>query len=206
MAAARDCTKVPLHGQHGACQRFQTAGNSADTTDPNGVSDGCVLRVSVRAKTAKADVIGFSQMQQGSVSATDSLGGTFGARVRAEGKTMKTYQPEVLLGIPVGLLALAIFSSSLAQTSVEAKHATSTEVESNFRGRSFQLIGDGKVAIVRALDWPKDRSASLPFWLDEVKREARRRDVDITILPTDAAIKELGKNPAKTNAILHVTC
>ncbi|MGA7870654.1 MAG: MTH938/NDUFAF3 family protein [Candidatus Binatus sp.] len=42
--------------------------------------------------------------------------------------------------------------------------------------------------------------------MKEVKREAQRRDVDITILPTDAAIKELGKNPAKTNAILHVTC
>lgn len=78
---------------------------------------------------------------------------------------MKTYRREALLGIPVGLLALAIFSSSLAQTSVEAKYATSGEVESNFRGRSFQLIGDDKVAIVRALDWPKDRSVSLPFWL-----------------------------------------
>ena len=42
--------------------------------------------------------------------------------------------------------------------------------------------------------------------MDEVKLEARRRDVDIAILPTDAAIKELSKNPAKTNAILHVTC
>lgn len=42
--------------------------------------------------------------------------------------------------------------------------------------------------------------------MKEVKREAQRRDVDITILPTDAAIKELGKNPAKTNAILQVTC
>jgi hypothetical protein len=42
--------------------------------------------------------------------------------------------------------------------------------------------------------------------MDEVKVEARRRDVDITILPTEAAIKELGKNPPKTNAILHVTC
>ena len=42
--------------------------------------------------------------------------------------------------------------------------------------------------------------------MDEVKLEARRRDVEIMILPTDAAIKELGKNPANTNAILHVTC
>lgn len=45
---------------------------------------------------------------------------------------MKTYRREALLGIPVGLLALAIFSSSLAQTSVEAKYATSTQVEPIF--------------------------------------------------------------------------
>ncbi len=49
------------------------------------------------------------------------------------------------------------------------------------------------------------KHGALPV-MDEVKLEARRRDVDITILPTDAAIKELAKNPAKTNAILHVTC
>jgi hypothetical protein len=42
--------------------------------------------------------------------------------------------------------------------------------------------------------------------MDEVKLEARRRDVEIAILPTAAAIKEFGKNPAKTNAILHLTC
>jgi hypothetical protein len=78
---------------------------------------------------------------------------------------MKTYRREALLGIPVGLLALAIFSSSLAQTSVEAKYATSAQVESDFRGRSFQLIGDDKIAVVRALDWSNDRSVSLPFWL-----------------------------------------
>jgi hypothetical protein len=47
--------------------------------------------------------------------------------------------------------------------------------------------------------------AALPV-MEEVKLEARRRDVAIMILPTGAAIKELGKNPANTNAILHVTC
>jgi len=47
--------------------------------------------------------------------------------------------------------------------------------------------------------------AALPV-MDEVKLEARRHEVDIMILPTGAAIKELGKNLANTNAILHVTC
>jgi hypothetical protein len=40
----------------------------------------------------------------------------------------------------------------------------------------------------------------------EVKREAKRRNVKLVILPTRRAIKVLSKNPDLTNAILHVTC
>jgi hypothetical protein len=46
---------------------------------------------------------------------------------------------------------------------------------------------------------------SLPV-MDEVKREAERRRIELQILPTVQAIKALDKNPAATNAILHVTC
>ena len=46
---------------------------------------------------------------------------------------------------------------------------------------------------------------SLPV-MEEVKREARRRDVALVILPTDEAIEVLRKKGMKTNAILHVTC
>jgi len=42
--------------------------------------------------------------------------------------------------------------------------------------------------------------------MDEVKLEARRREVDIMILPTGSAVAELDKNLAHTNAILHLTC
>ena len=42
--------------------------------------------------------------------------------------------------------------------------------------------------------------------MDEVKREADRREIQLVILPTAEAIKTLQENPAKTNAILHVTC
>jgi hypothetical protein len=38
-------------------------------------------------------------------------------------------------------------------------------VESAFRGQSFVLGGNTQVAEVRALDWGKDRSVTLPFWL-----------------------------------------
>jgi hypothetical protein len=79
---------------------------------------------------------------------------------------MKPYKREVLLPILVGLLlSLAVFSSAVPQTAGETRYATDAQVESNFRGRSFQLIGDDRVAIIRALDWPKDYSISLPFWL-----------------------------------------
>jgi len=42
--------------------------------------------------------------------------------------------------------------------------------------------------------------------MDEVKLEARRRKVDLLILPTDEAIATLANQPKGTNAILHVTC
>ena len=46
---------------------------------------------------------------------------------------------------------------------------------------------------------------SLPV-MDEVKREARRRKIELVILPTDEAIKILTKRSEETNFILHVTC
>ena len=42
--------------------------------------------------------------------------------------------------------------------------------------------------------------------MDEVKREAERRGIKLVILPTAKAIDLLTKEPANTNAILHVTC
>jgi hypothetical protein len=48
-------------------------------------------------------------------------------------------------------------------------------------------------------------TGALPV-MKEVKREARRRKVELLILPTLQAIEVLKKNPAHTNAILHVTC
>src|SRR4029453_1173993 len=40
----------------------------------------------------------------------------------------------------------------------------------------------------------------------EVKREAKRRNVELLILPTVQAIEKLKEKPAKANAILHLTC
>ena len=48
-------------------------------------------------------------------------------------------------------------------------------------------------------------TGALPI-MDEVKREAKRRQVQLLMLPTAMAIEELCKNPRDTNAILHITC
>jgi len=42
--------------------------------------------------------------------------------------------------------------------------------------------------------------------MEEVKREARRRNIPLLILPTMQAIEELKRGPGESNAILHVTC
>ena len=48
-------------------------------------------------------------------------------------------------------------------------------------------------------------TGALPV-MDEVKKEAKRRHVQLLILPTAKAIEELREHPEKTNAVLHVTC
>jgi hypothetical protein len=42
--------------------------------------------------------------------------------------------------------------------------------------------------------------------MEDVKREAERREVALVVLPTAQAIDVLNTNPKATNAILHVTC
>ena len=42
--------------------------------------------------------------------------------------------------------------------------------------------------------------------MDEVKREAGRRRVELLIVPTQEAMELLNQHIEKTNAIFHVTC
>lgn len=42
--------------------------------------------------------------------------------------------------------------------------------------------------------------------MDDVKREAKRRKIELLIVPTAHAIQLLRQEPRHTNAILHVTC
>lgn len=77
-----------------------------------------------------------------------------------------------------------------------------------FRG----AFGHTPLCVKEAIPWNCQRLVigtgafgRLPV-MDEVKREARRRSVELLILPTAQAIAVLQDNPPHNNAILHVTC
>ena len=59
--------------------------------------------------------------------------------------------------------------------------------------------------------WPRRRlvvgtgTGALPV-MGQVEQEARRREVELVVLPTSRAIALLNQRPPDTNAILHVTC
>jgi len=42
--------------------------------------------------------------------------------------------------------------------------------------------------------------------MDDVKRKAGERGVELIVLPTAEAIEVLQRGPKKTNAVLHITC
>ena len=73
-------------------------------------------------------------------------------------------------------------------------------------------FGHTPVSVEEEIPWKCERLVigtgnygSLPV-LDKVKHEARRRKIELLILPTDEAIETLAKKSQGTNAILHVTC
>ncbi len=48
-------------------------------------------------------------------------------------------------------------------------------------------------------------TGALPV-MQELKREAKRRKIELLILPTARAIEVLERDATETNAVLHVTC
>lgn len=73
------------------------------------------------------------------------------------------------------------------------------------------LFGHTPLSVEEDIPWKCRRlvigtgTGALPV-MREVKLEARRRKIDLLVLPTQQAIDVLKREPAKTNAILHVTC
>ena len=77
-----------------------------------------------------------------------------------------------------------------------------------FRGAS----GHTPLSVAEDIPWRCRRlvvgsgaGGALPV-MPQVRDEARRRKVDLVVLPTAEAIGALAKGQADTNAILHLTC
>jgi len=72
-------------------------------------------------------------------------------------------------------------------------------------------FGHTPLSIEEKIPWKCHRlvvgtgGGALPI-MKEVKQEARRREIELIILPTEEAIQILKEDPADTNAILHLTC
>ena len=72
-------------------------------------------------------------------------------------------------------------------------------------------FGHTPLSIEEEIPWKCQRlligtgTGALPV-MEEVSREAHRRKIKIQILPTAEAIKIMENCPARTNAILHLTC
>ena len=72
-------------------------------------------------------------------------------------------------------------------------------------------FGHTPLSIEEEIPWKRRRlvvgtgTGALPI-MEEVKREAARRKIELLVLPTSEAIQAVKKDPEQTNAILHVTC
>ncbi len=75
-----------------------------------------------------------------------------------------------------------------------------------------QQYGHTPLSLAEDIPWNCQRlvvgsgaDGALPV-MDDVAEEAKRRGVQLVILPTSQALEELGRVLKDTNAILHVTC
>lgn len=68
----------------------------------------------------------------------------------------------VLISVLIGGATLLVPRTSGAE---DTKYASESMIESTFRGKSFYLGSNTQVAVIRALDWDKERTVNLPFWL-----------------------------------------
>jgi hypothetical protein len=81
------------------------------------------------------------------------------------------------------------------------------KLSKKFRGE----FGHTPLSLEEKIPWKCRRlvvgtgTGALPV-MEELKREAKRRKIELLILPTARAIQVLERDSTKTNAVLHVTC
>jgi len=74
-----------------------------------------------------------------------------------------------------------------------------------------EAFGHTPLSLEEKIPWKCHRlvvgtgEGALPV-MDQVKREAKRRKIELLILPTEEAMELLNRHTRSTNAILHVTC
>lgn len=75
-----------------------------------------------------------------------------------------------------------------------------------------EKFGHTPLSLEEDIPWDCDRlvvgtgaHGALPV-MDEVRRDAQRRSVELIVLSTPDAVEELNRGVPRTNAILHVTC
>jgi len=74
-----------------------------------------------------------------------------------------------------------------------------------------EAFGHTPLSLEEEIPWKCHRlvvgtgEGALPI-MDEVKREAKRRKIELLILTTEEAMELLNQRAKNTNAILHVTC
>ena len=81
------------------------------------------------------------------------------------------------------------------------------------RSRPFrEQFGHTPLSIEETIPWKcrtlvvgTGAEGALPI-MPQVQEEARRREVELRAVPTEAAIDILNRGPKRTNAILHLTC
>lgn len=70
-------------------------------------------------------------------------------------------------------------------------------------------FGHTPLSLAEKIPWKCRRlvvgTGALPV-MEDLKPEAKRRNIQLLILPTVQAIKVLERDAAETNAVLHVTC
>jgi len=74
-----------------------------------------------------------------------------------------------------------------------------------------EAFGHTPLSLEEGIPWKCRRlvvgtgTGALPV-MKEVKAEAKRRKIELMILPTAEAIEKLKRQPDRTNAVLHLTC